>query len=155
MKLFAILRISGLLFLFLPLFSYSQDPIDVSDEIMASNESFMEALQAGDVETIVAHYTDNARVMPPNLPLIEGKARISDMWKANLEMGPMNLKVKTVTAEAFGATAIEEGAYKIYTPDGQVVDHGKYIVIWKKKDGTWKLHQDIFNSNQPPPGAGM
>jgi len=34
-------------------------------------------------------------------------------------------------------------------PDGnQVVDHGKYLTIWKKSsDGTWKVSADVFNSN--------
>ena len=141
--------------LFLPLLCYSQKPVDVSHEIMAANESFMTALQAGNVEDIVDHYTEGARVMPPNLPLINGKENIRNMWKASLEMGPLDLKVKTVTAEAFGKTAIEEGEYKIHAPDGQVVDDGKYIVVWKKVDGRWRLHQDIFNSNRPAPDTGM
>jgi len=143
------------LLLCLPLLGYSQKPVDVSDEIMAANESFMAALQTGDVEDIVSHYTDNARVMPPNMPLIEGKENIRGMWEATLSMGGMDLKVKTLTAEAFKKTAIEEGAYKVHAPDGQVVDDGKYIVIWKKVDGRWLLHQDIFNSNRPPQGTGM
>jgi ketosteroid isomerase-like protein len=69
-----------------------------------------------------------------------------------LEAGPMDLRLKVVSAEGFGETAIEEGVYKILAPDGQAVDNGKYIVIWKKVDGKWLLHQDIFNSSVPPPG---
>lgn len=155
MKSPALIKILVLSFLFLPLFCLSQNPVDVSQEIMAVNESFMAALQAGDAEAVADHYTEEARVMPPNLPLIDGKENIRDMWNAMLEPGPMDLRVKTVTAEAFGNTAIEEGMYKIHAPDGQVVDDGKYIVIWKKVEGKWRLHQDIFNSNRPAQGTGM
>jgi hypothetical protein len=34
--------------------------------------------------------------------------------------------------------------------DGKVLDKGKYIVIWKKEDGTWKLHRDIWTTSVPP-----
>ena len=155
MKRTTIQAVSIVLLLCLPLLANAQKPVDVSNEIMAANESFMAALSEGDVDAIVSHYTDNARVMPPNLPLIEGKENIRGMWEATLAMGGMDLKVKTLTAEAFKKTAIEEGVYKVHAPDGQVVDEGKYIVIWKKVEGKWLLHQDIFNSNRPAPGTGM
>jgi hypothetical protein len=32
-------------------------------------------------------------------------------------------------------------------------DTGKYIVVWKRQDGVWKLHADIWNSDAPPPSA--
>lgn len=93
--------------------------------------------------------------MPPNLPLIKGKENIGVMWETTLAMGPMELKAKTITEEAFRKTAIEDGVYKIHGPDGQEVDDGKYIVIWKKVNGKWRLHQDIFNSSRPTHGSGM
>jgi ketosteroid isomerase-like protein len=34
--------------------------------------------------------------------------------------------------------------------DGAELDHGKYVVIWKKEAGGWKLHRDIWNSSQAP-----
>ena len=152
MKRSTFFRISGFILFFLPLLSYAQDPVDVSDEIMAANEAFMKAIESTDIETLVSLYTEEARVMPPNSPVIEGKEGITKMWTANFEMGQMNLQLKTISAEAFGATAIEEGKYKILLPDDQVVDTGKYIVIWKKIDGKWLLHKDIFNTSQPPSG---
>jgi ketosteroid isomerase-like protein len=65
----------------------------------------------------------------------------------------------TLTAkevETHGTTAIEVGAYKITGPGQQVLDTGKYIVVWKKEDGQWKLHRDIFNTSvaaAPAPAA--
>ena len=44
----------------------------------------------------------------------------------------------------------EEGELFLYVGDDQV-DEAKYIVLWKKEDGRWKLHRDIFNSNLSPP----
>jgi ketosteroid isomerase-like protein len=33
--------------------------------------------------------------------------------------------------------------------DGTIADKGKYIVVWKKEDGKWKLHRDLSNSDLP------
>ncbi len=30
---------------------------------------------------------------------------------------------------------------------GRVIEKGKYIVVWKKIDGAWKVAADIYNDN--------
>jgi hypothetical protein len=59
----------GILGFFLLIFSilgHAQSPVDVSDEIMAANETLMEAIKSGDVEALVSLYSIEARVLPPN-----------------------------------------------------------------------------------------
>jgi len=51
--------------------------------------------------------------------------------------------------EDHGKTAIEVSRYTLYAEGDVVADKGKYIVVWKKKKGAWKLHRDIFNSSMP------
>ena len=41
-----------------------------------------------------------------------------------------------------------EGELTLYAGE-QAVGVEKYIVLWKKEDGKWKLFRDIFNSNLP------
>jgi ketosteroid isomerase-like protein len=43
---------------------------------------------------------------------------------------------------------VEEGELTLYNGDAAVAVE-KYIVLWKKEDGKWKLFRDIFNSNLP------
>ncbi len=35
------------------------------------------------------------------------------------------------------------------TDNGRFEDKGKYIVVWKKVGGAWKVAADIFNTNLP------
>jgi len=35
------------------------------------------------------------------------------------------------------------------TPDGQLSDSGKYLIVWKKIAGEWKAIIDISNSDNP------
>jgi len=39
--------------------------------------------------------------------------------------------------------------YTLVGEGGRVLGKGKYIVVWKRVAGQWKLHRDIFNSNAP------
>ncbi len=47
-------------------------------------------------------------------------------------------------------TASEVGRYVVKDAAGKKIDHGKYIVIWKKVAGTWKLYRDIWNTSDAP-----
>jgi ketosteroid isomerase-like protein len=31
--------------------------------------------------------------------------------------------------------------------DAKILDDGKYLVLWKKTPGGWKMYRDCFNSN--------
>lgn len=37
----------------------------------------------------------------------------------------------------------------ILDKDGKQLDKGKYIVLWKKEEGKWKLFRDCYNSDLP------
>ena len=34
--------------------------------------------------------------------------------------------------------------------EGNVADHGKFMVVWKRVGDEWKLHRDIWNTSTPP-----
>jgi hypothetical protein len=51
--------------------------------------------------------------------------------------------------EEFEGTAIEIGRFILKSGDDVIADEGKFIVIWKKDSGNWKLHRDIINSSMP------
>jgi len=37
-------------------------------------------------------------------------------------------------------------------PSGKTIeDHGKYVTIWKKQSGKWKVAYDIFNTDLATP----
>ena len=57
------------------------------------------------------------------------------------------------TSEIFGhgPTATEVGQYELRDQAGKVLDHGKYIVVWRNEGGKWKLLRDMFSTNVAPP----
>lgn len=68
-------------------------------------------------------------------------------------MGIETAKLETVEVKGQGDTAIYIGKYILSGEAGNVMDSGKYVVIWKQESGQWKLHRDAWNSGLPPEGA--
>jgi uncharacterized protein (TIGR02246 family) len=124
---------------------------DVRAAVAAANENFMAAFKKGDAAGMAALYTVNGQVLPPNGDFVTGKEAIQAFWQAIMDMGIKEAKLEIVEVEGHGDTAIEVSKYTLQGDEGQVLDTGKYIVIWKQQDGDWRLHRDIFNSNVPPP----
>jgi hypothetical protein len=44
---------------------------------------------------------------------------------------------------------MEIGVYLRRRADGSLFDRGKYMVIWKRVAGDWKIHRDMFCTSLP------
>lgn len=133
--------------------SCTHHPLDVSEGISKANNEFMEAFTNGDMNAVALHYTENGRLFPANSDIIEGRQNIEAFWSGAPEMGIRKVKLETTTAEGYGNTAVEEGKYTLYTDGDVIIDEGKYIVTWKKVDGTWLMERDIWTTSYPAAGG--
>jgi len=124
---------------------------EVHNAIVAANETFMTTFNRGDAAGIAALYTENGQFLAPNSDLVTGKAALQAAFQAFMDMGVKAVKLETVEVEGYGDTASDVGRYPLEGEGGQVLDKGKYIVIWKQERGQWKLHRDIINSSMPAP----
>ena len=117
--------------------------------IEAANAEFAAATSRGDAAAVAAMYTERGQLFPPNEKIVEGRAAIETYWKAAIDSGIKTIELKTVEVEGLGDSAVEVGSYTLYGKDARAVDRGKYMVLWKRVDGAWRLHRDCWNSNQP------
>ena len=124
---------------------------EVRDAIDAANEAFMAVYKEGDAAGMAALYTEGGQVLPPGGDFVAGHEAIEAFWGALMDMGIEEVNLETGEVEGHGDTAIEVSTFTLLGPEEQVLDKGKYIVIWKREDGEWKLHRDIFNSSLPAP----
>ncbi len=125
------------------------NPTDVHDAIVAANETFMTTFSRGDSAGIAALYTENGQFLPPNSDFVTGKQAIQATFQAFMDMGVKAIKLETIEVEGYGDTAFEVGRYILEGEGGQVLDQGKFIVIWKQEAGQWKVHRDIINTSMP------
>jgi uncharacterized protein (TIGR02246 family) len=125
---------------------------DPRREIGRANAAFSAAFAAGDAAAVAGMYTEAARLLPPNAPIVEGRDAIERFWVGVMASGIKAVDLKTSEVEAFGDTAVECGSATLYAPSGAVADRGKYLVVWKYVEGRWRLHRDCWNSNGHEPG---
>lgn len=116
--------------------------------VMAGNQAFMDAFSKG-ATTLGNLYTTDALLMNANSDAVRGNTAIGEFWKKAYESGTKRVKLETVEVEPEGNVIIEVGRYTVYGANDAQQDMGKYIVIWKKENGKWKLHRDIGNTNLP------
>jgi uncharacterized protein (TIGR02246 family) len=122
---------------------------EVHDAIVAANKTFMATW--GDAAGIAALYTESGQLLPPNSDFVVGRPALQAFFQGLMNMGIKAVKIETIEVEGYGDTAYEVGRYTFKNEGGQVLDQGKYIVIWKQEAGQWKLHRDIFASSLPAP----
>ena len=121
----------------------------IEQTIREMNQKLEVAVLSGDANAIAALYTGEAQLLPTGSDPIIGTAAITQFWSGILALGIQRLKLESLEIDAQGATAIELGRYTLFANGDQLLDRGKYIVIWKLIKGEWKLHRDIWNSSQP------
>ncbi len=126
-----------------------QDSAKIHDAIVAANEQFMTAFSNSDDAAMAALYTEDAKLMPSNNDFVSGNEAVRAFWKSVFDRGIKKAKLETLEVEGMGDTACEVGKYTLFIEGEQVADSGKYVVIWKKVNGQWKLHRDIWNTSMP------
>jgi uncharacterized protein (TIGR02246 family) len=126
---------------------------DVREAIAAANKNFMTTFARNDGTGMALLYTESGQLLPTGSDVVSGHDNIDSFWQGAIDMGIKEVKLETVELERHGDTAIEVGRYTLSGTDGQMMDQGKYIVIWKQEDMQWKLHRDIWNSSMPAPKA--
>lgn len=134
--------------------------VDVAAEeqaIRAQIAAFQAAVTAYDEAAIAALYAPDGSLLPSTMPKLTGREAIAAFF-AELEpaQAVLTLTPVAVAVAAGGDLAVEEGTWTWANPnpDGTTArDNGKYVVVWRKLDGTWLMQTDIWNSDNPPPGA--
>ena len=122
----------------------------VTEGVASTNQAFMTTFGDGNAAGMAALYTPDGQLAPPNSEVIEGAEGIAGFWQAVMDMGLKSAKLETIELEEYGDVAVEQGRYQLGDAEGNVADHGKFLVIWKREGDQWKLHRDIWNTSTPP-----
>lgn len=126
----------------------SFDLVTAKAEIEAANKEFMAFYAAGDTMGVANSYTTDGKVMNAGAPSVGGKNNIASLFAGMIKSGITKADLKLENVYGSEDLLVEEGVAFLYAGDAVVAEE-KYIVVWKKEDGKWKLFRDIFNSNLP------
>ena len=112
-------------------------------------EQFTKLYNRGDAEGLAPLYSEDAKILSPNMDFVEGKNAIQAFWQGALEMGVKSFKSEIIETDSSGNLGYLVGKYTLYGSENQELDQGKYISVCKNIDGKWKVHRDIYNSSMP------
>jgi uncharacterized protein (TIGR02246 family) len=113
------------------------------------NETFVTALAKGDIAAVAGMYAEDAYLLPPDEEIVKGRAAIQSFWTKAAE-GIGEFKLTTVDVKPLGSDAAREiGTFRLKTKDQPPQEvSGKYVVVWQKVGGEWKLATDIWNATK-------
>ena len=136
--------------LFLMILGCNQAPMSTDPSaIVAATQAWEAALNAKDVDGIVALYTSDARVLPPGAEMASGSDAVRTVFGGIIDAG-FSGELTSIESKVFGDMAYDVGTLKL-SVDGEVVATGKFIVtLHRSDDGEWLITNDIWNMDAPP-----
>lgn len=127
----------------------SSSTADARTELLAADAAWLEAAGAGDVDRIVAFWTDDAVIDPPgDAPPVVGKAAIRELVTQRRQHPEYSITWQTTDAwvSADGSTGCTYRITTVVLPTkagGTVVLRGPFCCTWRKEAGDWKCVLDV------------
>jgi len=133
----------------------ADDSVDLSAEterLMQLSRDWSGIVNSGDIDAIVSHWHEEALILPPDSPIIEGKAAIRKYVESTSSIP--GFRITWEPERAFISDAgdmaymIERNEITFANESGeQVSARGKVVTVWKKNDsGEWQNVVDMWNS---------
>jgi ketosteroid isomerase-like protein len=115
----------------------------VEEEVRAFNEDFERALLAQNAEALVALYREDARILVPGQPAIQGRAAIEPIMRAWVEDGPVSTRFETEEVISGGDLVVDIGS--TIQDSGR---RGEYVVVHRRgPDGKLRIAVDSASGN--------
>ena len=126
-----------------------------SDPVAAVRQRFTEAAKAGDTETLVSLFCEDAVLMAPNEPTLYGIQEVKEWWEEYFQ----HFKIVDLTETEHNVTLFDEGAVErlsymiaiepVHGGDA-IRDEGRWLAVWQPgPGGIWRMKHGMFNSIQP------
>ena len=123
---------------------------EAKKEIAASNAIYFQAFAKGDSSIFIDRYAKDCWIMPPNAPALCGvDAPLAFFKTAYNQFSLRNGKFITIDVFGDGVEFVtEEGFWQSFDANNKLFDDGKFLVLWKKTPGGWKMFRDSFSSDR-------
>jgi ketosteroid isomerase-like protein len=102
-----------------------------------------------DTDKFLSYYAADASMYAPGMPVVNGTAGIRDAYTqmASAPGFALQWTANKADVSTSGDLGYTSGTYQM-SMNG-MNDKGKFVTVWKKENGDWKVSQDIINSDEP------
>jgi uncharacterized protein (TIGR02246 family) len=116
--------------------------------LQAAAARWAAAFNRGDVDAIVAMYTDDAQLLPEGSEALVGRKAIRDFFEKLMGTRPPD-HIEFNNFEFYGAepAVTERSDLEIRDASGKLKARGKQVLIRVKQNGQWKIHRDMWTNN--------
>jgi uncharacterized protein (TIGR02246 family) len=136
--------------------SHAQAQAAVSDSaaIHELARQFSAAYVRGDPVAMAELYTSDAVIFPERSEAITGRDAIRRYWTLPPGRRVTRHVITPTQIKVDGRHAYDHGIFEISgVRDGKAwgPSKGKYVVVWRREGGSWRIHLDMWNSGPQPP----
>ncbi len=133
-------------------------PVDQAAEanrIRALDSAWLSAARDRRFDDMMAVYAKGAQELLPGAPPIRGRDSIAAFFRTLADRLPRfvhTFEPLSIRVAESGDLAVVTGTFR-FLPDSldpTVDDVGKFVGVWTREAGTWRLLLDIANSDRPP-----
>jgi len=129
-------------------------PSDPKAAFNAGTAEWAAAYNAGEPDRIVALYSEDAIVMPPDAPSVTGDAALRSFLAddiATTKKAGLTLVINgDDEADTSGDLGWHRGTFKVVNAGGGSMGTGKFLEIWQRQQGKWRITHDIWNNDAAP-----
>ncbi len=132
--------------------------VDPAAEALAIREramTFGVAVADRDVAAVTAFYTFDAIVLDPETPARRGAEAMRAAWQEFLKSPGLTVRLvpEKIDIAAAGDLASDFGRFEVHGsgPAGKIKTVHKYLTVWRKVGGEWKILYTAWNTNPPGP----
>jgi ketosteroid isomerase-like protein len=133
------------------------------------NRQFVEAFKTRDFNAVADMFTADAVMLPPRRNIVMGKSKIQSFWTRSKRLHELKFDTDSVTT--LGGDVVREigtlrmligrngggrGGEDNSDASSDQAERakirevlGKYVFVWRKVGGDWKLETSIWNRNRP------
>jgi ketosteroid isomerase-like protein len=126
--------------------SPSPGPIDllrVRRELEDRHQRLEMALRRGDTEALALHYTADAEVVVPLLPVARGRGGVRDLYEHLVSAGVSAVDHEILDLYPVGGLVCEIAITRFRASSGAVVQSSRDMTLWRQEDGEWRVHREV------------
>ena len=146
-------RIAPLCFLLLAACAAPADAPDPDEDlrqIEAQARALSEAYMAGDIDALVAIYTEDGVAIPGNRDFVQGHEALARLWSLPEGRDILHHETRATKLVVDGDHAYDYGYFEgRAAQDGEPLNPfgGAYVIVWERgDDGVWRIDADMWNS---------
>jgi ketosteroid isomerase-like protein len=125
--------------------------------LQAVDQAWVKAYNAADTDGMANLYAEQAVLLPPGAPAVNGRAAIraflgKDSAESKKAGVTFSLGAKS-SGGVSGDMGWQSGTYTVKDKSGKLIEAGKYLSVSMKQGGKWLYVRDTWNADAAPAPA--